>query len=553
MGFLRHKCFCPPGYCPNRNGVCKAAFGSIVADVVPISASSPTFPGHQAGVSTGMCFSGGGIRALAWVLGGLRPLVEWGLTSNVDIISSVSGGSWANAIFMFARGSTQDIIGGPTDPTLLHMDALNEDPAPGIKTVTTDYLPVFARLSALGAPLDMMMEFYSCEVFLKPFGLCDMWTYMAPDEETVAQVKRLNPQLENATFQVPRTDRPRAIVIEGTKLGPEGYEVAPKDEVSFQMSPDFVGSPFYPGSGYVDYASLAANRPPLDRLVGGGFVQSFAFGGAPRREGQGGGASIRVGAPAWPFSLAQAIGISSFAPGSILGNLPVVGRLTDPNVGYWPVTDADHPSEHGLLVAKVSDGGNMENSGLLPLLQRGVKRVVWFAASYKLVDRSFDLCDAPTDDDTLIRAGVVDQLLDKFGYGPELTQGKVYNALLHNQVFARERVHGVVCQLQQHLTDGTPPVLSFSEEVLRNEWWGIAGGWTVEVVVIYLEHSRNFEGLLPVDTQEQLALGQRGAFDEYPAYATTLGGGTNAQYNLLAATSEYFVRQNEGLMRGILG
>mmetsp|Transcript_27967 Transcript_27967/g.56630 ORF Transcript_27967/g.56630 Transcript_27967/m.56630 type:complete len:459 (+) Transcript_27967:1-1377(+) len=458
---------------------------------------------------------------------------------------------------MFAPNDTEGIIGGPTDPTALTMDALNKDPAPGIKTATTNYLSVFANLFYNGAPLDMMNEFYACEAFLKPFGICSMWAHMAPDAEAVEKIKSANPDLESATFQVPRADRPRAMVMDGTLLGPQGYGSGPENEVSLQMSPDYIGSPFYPDDGYLSFAPTIGNGPNLTRLVGGGLVEAFAFGGAPSKEDQNGGAQVRVGAPGWPFSLAQAMGISSMAPAATLGNIPGVGELLDPKYPYWPVTDADHPSAHGSLITKVSDGGNEENSGMLALLQRGVKRVVWFAGSYKLVNRSYNLCDAPTDDDTLIKAGIVDQVLDKFGYGPELTAGSSHggasNALLHNQVFKRERVHDLACQLQQHLTDGTPPVLRLTEEVQPNSWWGLVGGNTVDIVLVYLEHSANFEALLPPGTRKQLKKGKKGAFNKYPAYPTTLGGGTNAEYNLLAATSEYFVRQNEALFREILG
>jgi len=547
-----YRCVCPEGYCPNKDGVCKAAFPTVHADVVSVSSASPAFPGRHADVSTGMCFSGGGIRATAWALGGLRPLVEWGLMPNVDITSSVSGGSWANAIYMFAPGKTEDIIGGPTNPTALTMDALNQDPAPGIKTCTNDYASIFESLFDTGAPLDMMMSFFACEAFLRPFGLCDMWAYMSPDEETAAQIRTSNPQLKNATFHIQRVDRPRAMVIAGTLLAPLGYGVDDQNEASLQMSPDYVGSPYYPAGGDVSYTSLARNKPPLQRLVGGGVLQGFAFGGAPTQGNQEGGQQKSVGAPAWPFSLAQAIGISSMAVGAALGNIPFVGGLLDPIYGYWPVTDAQHQSEHGMLLTKASDGGNLENSGLLPLLQRGVKKVVWFAASYQLVDRSYDLCGAPTDDDTLARAKVVDQVLDKFGFGPELSQGSPSNAVTHNQVFKREDVHAVACQLQEHLTSGTPPVINFAAEVLPNSWWGIAGGWKVQVVLVYLEHSANFEASLPSDTRRQLEMEQDGPFPGYPSYSTTLGGGTNAQYNLLAATAEYFVRENEDLFRQVL-
>merc|ERR1712217_147960 len=152
----------------------------------------------------------------------------------------------------------------------------------------------------------------------------------------------------------------------------------------------------------------------------------------------------------------------------------------------------------------------------------------------------------------MIKTGVIDQLLDKFGYGPALTKGQLTNALLHNQVFKREQIKDVVCQLQHHIETGSPPVLHFTAEVQDNTWWGITGGWNVDIVVVYLEHSKNFEEALPERTRWELFLDSSGEFADYPAYATSAGGGTNAQYNLLAATSEYYVRQNRHLFHEVL-
>ena len=57
----------------------------------------------EATIRTGVCFSGGGSRALSFTLGVLRALESLKLIPHVDAISSVSGGTWASAIYMFAK------------------------------------------------------------------------------------------------------------------------------------------------------------------------------------------------------------------------------------------------------------------------------------------------------------------------------------------------------------------------------------------------------------------------------------------------------------------
>src|SRR4051794_17191246 len=51
--------------------------------------------------NTGLCFSGGGSRALSAAMGQMRGLRELGLLSRARYISCVSGGSWASTAYTF--------------------------------------------------------------------------------------------------------------------------------------------------------------------------------------------------------------------------------------------------------------------------------------------------------------------------------------------------------------------------------------------------------------------------------------------------------------------
>ena len=72
-------------------------------------------------------------------------------------------------------------------------------------------------------------------------------------------------------------------------------------------------------------------RTALTLAVGGGMVETFAFGGkAPSEEAQlgGGGKNGRVGvpAPSEPFSLAEMVGISSYAPAGALSSRVITSQ-----------------------------------------------------------------------------------------------------------------------------------------------------------------------------------------------------------------------------------
>ena len=131
------------------------------------------------------------------------------------------------------------------------------------------------------------------------------------------------------------------------------------------MSPDFTGI-----SSSFREVTYQGTDSILKLAVGGGFVETYAFGGAAPDQEEQTGQCVRIASPSIPFTLSDAIGISSaaFAQGHHFD-----GPLQDlvPRVSYWPIS-GDY---HSASVHKVGDGCILENSGLLALLQRRVSLV----------------------------------------------------------------------------------------------------------------------------------------------------------------------------------
>merc|ERR1712194_291360 len=114
---------------------------------------------------------------------------------------------------------------------------------------------------------------------------------------------------------------------------------------------------------------------------------------------------------------------------------------------------------------------------------------------------------------------------------------------------------------------GKPAVAESAHMVQPNAWWGIQGGYEVKLLIVYLDQSTKFEAALPEETRQALGPADpanrtedtSGEFANYPNYPTTgQQGGLNAlgltksQVNLLAAQSEYSLRENEQLLRKFL-
>ncbi|CAK9065821.1 unnamed protein product [Durusdinium trenchii] len=384
---------------------------------------------------------------------------------------------------------------------------------------------------------------------------------LAQDEAHVARITARNPSLEPKSFLTPRPDRRQALVMCGAALAPVDRLATKANAVVFQMSADYVGSPFYPKNTQVDYQK--APLCPCDaccyqscktmRTVGGGFVESFAFGGTAPTKGseQKGGTDVAVGAPARPFSLPCAAGISSWGPGGALNESELVADIANIRQLYWPVTSPQLPMPQAAVEYELADGGCVDTSGLLSQLQRKATRLVSIVPSDAPLDAA--AVNGPTVTVESFKpdvAGVYDALYVLFGYEKPGT-GRLRQ---NDQVFDRALLLPIVRELKVLVDAGKPAVLKKTLQVLPNDWWGIAGNCEVELIIVVLEVCREFQDLLPADTKQELAKWD-GAFPHFPYYKTVLNnltdllGLTWPQVNLLAAQAEYSVKTNAALFQ----
>jgi len=548
-------CVCQKGYCSDFTGTCYRDMEFVLAVVAPVHQLSPHFPGNHKQIVSGLCISGGGSRSAAAALGLLRALHHLGLLSNLDAISSVSGGSWAAAIYMFSNMTESQLLGAGTEPSKLTLAELRKQP-PALGTVATARTSgVAVELAASGVPFQKVWLSTVAQAVLGPFGLGSLDAYMAPNKEAVERIKSRNPQFRDGTFLVPQPGRPGVLVMSGTVEAPDGYRASELNVVSLQMSPDFTGTPFYPNNSTVSYSpALGTGGPPLSGvLLGGGFVETFAFGGEQPAEHQTGGNSIRLQAPVMPMSLARAVGISSAAFAGASSQAGETGTRLNPQGNIWPVTSLQHPGPQHAITYQLGDGGNIDYTGLMALLQRGASRVVMMVNTNAPLSRDHDLCSVKPGDD--ISGLVTSSLADKFGHAFTSVKGLYWS---QNQVFAKADFFPILCKLWRLVKAGKPQVVRQQLAVQANAWWGIQGGWTVDIIIILLDRSSEFDLLLPEETQRELKRGLMGEFPHFPNYntifeTTDLTALTASQANLLASLTEYGVMQNSHDFKEILG
>ncbi|MCK5058201.1 MAG: hypothetical protein KAT34_16230, partial [Candidatus Aminicenantes bacterium] len=523
--------------------------------------------------STGVCFPGGGTRALTAAMGQLRGLTQLKLIKNVGYISCVSGGSWASTAYTFYKTGAKDdseFLGPITDPQDITMDGLGiiSESCLG-HTATTSLRHVLIKLM-LKVPEDELWLRAISEVYFEPFGIYspDRQAYFSLDENTVKDIKKCNPVLKDAIFNtvrqnvLPENTRPY-LVINSTLIGPN--ELAPfSDEtvVTFQYTPLYVGSPLYKGVTYKSRRKVERTLP-----VGGGFIEPFAFGGTepvkPPAKG-----TLTVPKPAKPFALANASGASSaayagfieelLAPKIIERIIKLIKRIIHipkkvklknlaPQEMYWPVTTSEvKPAK----LFDYGDGAVIDNLGLISLLQRQVKTIIVFLNTGTKLDLDFNPDNPP-------KKGAIDSAMSAlFGYPFSSTYK-------NNQVFKSSDFSTVVGNLQDAKRNGVTIMTTSELEVQQNDWWGVEGNWTVKICWVYNDRVAAWESQLEKDIRKEINKGnrrhfKRGKFRHFPNYKTVdenfldLVELTPEQVNLLAHLCCWNVLENRDTFKDLL-
>mmetsp|Transcript_2794 Transcript_2794/g.7093 ORF Transcript_2794/g.7093 Transcript_2794/m.7093 type:complete len:770 (+) Transcript_2794:64-2373(+) len=570
-GFPHYRCKCMEGYC-GQNGACVMNVTSVVANVVPLDDDNRQFPVPHSEVRKGLAFGGGGTRANIVAMGVLRAFEDLQLTQHLDAIAACSGGSWAAGPWTFARKSKEELLGASTTPEELSYEVIQRDvPLIGrgatynlVHNIIKKNLNSLTSLQTYAANKLWIEEV--AWTYIRPSGddLVDPTAFMAASDEEVAKIKRNNPEIRGRTFITPAPGRPKVLIITGLVMMPEAFQINGSKVVCLQMSPDYTGVPFYrEGSPTIDYTpkfeDILVGKERPEYVVGGGLVESFAFGGTPPADRRGGPTGIELPPPERAFSLAKAVAISSsfFASGTgILKHARVQGL-------YWGIggPNADEPITPTTF--NFGDGGIIDSIPIHPLLQRGARKIVWVVATDVPIPTDVDFCSSSkVQAEEIQRQGnaegkpawAAEDLYDKFGFG----ECKAGFFRCHNQIFASDQLVDFLCDLQTLKAAGKPIVFRKTMRVLPNSYWQISGDYDIDQIVIYNDRVDDFEAKLPESTRKLLRNGVE--FPHFPNYDLgdengANGGGrlTAPQINLLSAQIEYSVKENAHMLHDLLG
>lgn len=438
----------------------------------------------------GICFSGGGTRAATAALGELRALQRMGILPRVRYISAVSGGAWGSApwVFLPEHVSEETFLGPAKFPGELTIDDFGEPPADSFAArLTKAYFPFTIPVHFLWWFWDGD-ERYAHEMnrlFLgKPFspernnGVGALDRIPVYDEATRDRWMRENPHLTRDDFLVCRKDRP--YFIAGTAIVRRSQLLW---DLPNRMIPAELTSSYSGVRGFYPEKKRYAGR--VEVPVGGGYAENAIYDGRPavlrqfRARPSLWQVESRLVRDFWLYagmsprlSLPDILGATGVAPGAAFTGIMEISGV--PEFNYTAPARLPEVRTTELMH---TDGGAVENLGIIPLLARGVKNIIVFSNSetpYTLTDkhrpRSFGLLFGKGD-------GGIRSFTDR-------PQRKM------DHVFEEEKFAALRDALDQAWRNGEPLIYWDTYRTRENGYHQIKGGQTVRICWIYLASAR---------------------------------------------------------------
>lgn len=499
----------------------------------------------------GVCFSGGGSRALSAAMGQLRGLKYLNLLDDVFFISSVSGGTWASATYTYLppQYDDDDFLGLVVDPGKLTFWNWNKQhPEYALDYLSPNNLgnvpPTLGIFNDLDAILNLKNSYgyQNSELWQGLVGslILSRWGLWNPDDNGFPSqyysftsaylgwkggILDHNKQLKADQFFCVQRQRP-LYVMNGCIVSNPTIEGA--QLLYFESTPIGLGvRNFFPGIG------------PGGRDIGGGLLQPFAMGSTWLKDVSAQYASVSV--PARPFSLADMVGISSAAfAETIQSSFPILDGLI-PQYPYWPV-DGRNLAKNSVYAYEFADGGSLEDTGITSLLSRNMPNIIAFVNG-----------QTPLTQDDSGQIVVDSQIQLLFGIAPSDASLKYKEAkrrdvpnddVTFTQVFASSDYNELAQGLWAANSDpynGTAMYLQ-TLPVLPNANFGIQGNYNVRVLWIYNTWVDAWYDLL---TAEIEVFADAEALLNFPNYDTVLQLNLSArQVNLLANLSCWNVMSN---------
>ena len=493
--------------------------------------------------TVGVCFSGGGSRALTAAMGQLRGLTKLGLIEQTQYISGVSGGAWASTIYCYVPETISDdvllgeVCKNPNDLTwnqhastpqacqLSYLPEHNMGQLPGGMGVLEFTEESLKMLEEKIPAHEVWVRLVGCHIF-QPYGLYSGYgssKYFTKNRTWFNKhIKKNNSDLLECDFFFFPDDRYRPNLLIFASMIPD------EKQSDFRLLPiEF--SPCQSG-----VMGQFENTGEYHQDIGGGGIDSFAFNSDGQKYLAENLQTVNV--PKNHFSLNDMAGISSsfFAEYISSHHSKLDGMI--PEYKYWPVFNPDTNKAQSYSFA---DGGNLDNSGVASMLRQNLQNII-----------SFINTSSPLKYDNNLKLVIVDnQVPPLFGYQPyDKDQGYVLykdgvppidpdnETFRENHVFDKDRFEEYRNNLWENAQSGGT-ALCYQQQLIvcNNSKYGVTKG-TVNMLWVYNNKVKKWSKALKFSVKLCMKL-EFLLYKDFPNYPTINLGLNARQVNLLAHLS----------------
>jgi hypothetical protein len=501
---------------------------------------------QAAGNFVGVCFSGGGSRALSAAMGQLRGLKALGVLDDVFFISSVSGGTWASALYTYLPKSFDEanFLGPVIAPENLRFRTIGDLPPNNLGSIppTLSLGNVFATLVELiaqGCSADSLWQGLVGTYILQPFGLWDQgangystkyYSRNLAFLKASGGILKRNPSLKASRFYLMERTRP-FLVMNGSLVSNssvDGAQLLPFESTQQNLGVRSV----FPAAG--------AQRQD----IGGGLMEAFGMGSAWQRDVNNKTQPnlVDTTVPARPFSLCDIAGISSAAFAETLQDQFPDLDLLVPAYPYWPV--AHHSlARNAASSFDFADGGSLEDTGIGALLARNLPNIIAFVNSATPLKKVGN--EIVVDSQVPLLFGLVpspESLQTKESYRQDVPNGDPK----FTQFFASGDYPALAQGLWAANNAGGPAMFTQTLTTVPNPNFGVKK-YTVRVLWVYNTYVRNWYSQL--DWEMKLLVD---ATFRFPNYDTVLQLNlSSTEVNLLAHLSCWNLMANAAKVRAL--
>ena len=540
--------------------------------------------------------SGGGSRSFVSMMGYFRALNKMKSLNNVQYVSTVSGGSWFYGLYSYCKNNNKDL----SDSDLLG-ENFDSSASSGLSNITLDVLKILNNKDSYFGKIFESQDLhkYFVEGLLNSDVSNDLaWNY-------AINKYILDPY--NLNDIVPASLNQKESLDICSKNQAIKYTLYLSDDNPFWICNTTLLSSNYKGivvpmtplySGISNIVTSMDNT----KTIGGELFENFSFGNSSFTDiSTIQTLNISCSSTQNAYSLKQKgnyrtlsdmIGTSSTAYAQVfydkannsilkdsillglLDNIPSNELIPKYNIYENSLTSSN---KYNNVTMQLGDGAFSDNTGILSLLARGVKKIIAFINTE---NPNITTSDKTFNNDISLLFGYGQKTNkftyenDKHNYNKNLSEylknsfkndKENIEPLSSTQVFKKEAYHNpessdpntILSKLQNSYNSGGPTFARASLEVQENKINGINGGYVVDILFIVLQPSVNFINELSKNLKDQITT-KNGPFNNFPNYLTILQNNnpgvvslTLEQTNLLSIYTEWCLEQ-EPLKENIL-